>query len=127
MDFSPAGRVCSFCGAVGTDDSRFAGGLGAMMCADCVARYHEIFSTDGGAASIAYPPWEEMSDDDLLATLPRIGSTAEQADAFMHDFVVLIRQRQLSWARIGAALGTSRQAAWERFGRGSAAEASDDQ
>ena len=49
VDFSPVGRVCSFCGAVGTRKTKFAGGLGAMMCQDCLEYYHDEFSRRSGS------------------------------------------------------------------------------
>ena len=120
MDFSPAGRVCSFCGVVGTEDTRFAGGLGAMMCLDCLTSYYGTLSDKVGPQPVAHPPWDEMSDAQLLATLPLIALTADQVDRFLHDWVMLIRERKLSWAHVGKAMGISRQAAWERFGRAAA-------
>ena len=66
MDFSPVGRVCSFCGTVGTRKTKFAGGLGAMMCRDCVEYYHDAFASKKRLAAISRPPWGEMSDADLL-------------------------------------------------------------
>ncbi|MCL9795198.1 hypothetical protein [Frankia sp. AgKG'84/4] len=38
-----------------------------------------------------------------------------QADAAVHDYVHVLRGRGISWTRIGAVLGVSKQAAWERF------------
>ena len=120
MDFSPVGKVCSFCGVIGTKETRFAGGLGAMMCLDCLAYYHETFSSKEATQAIAHPPWEKMSDAEMLGTLPLIAMTSDQVDHFLHDWIQLIRERKLSWAHVGKAMGTSRQAAWERFGRTSA-------
>ena len=33
----------------------------------------------------------------------------------MQDYVDILRGRGVTWTRIGAALGVSKQAAWERF------------
>ena len=117
MDFSPVGKICSFCGLVGTSGTRFAGGLGAMMCMDCLNVYHAALRSDEGTASISRPPWDEMTDTELLSKLPLIAATAEQVNNFMGDWIGLIRARNLSWAAIGKAMGISRQAAWERFTR----------
>jgi hypothetical protein len=38
-----------------------------------------------------------------------------QTDAAVHDHVGILRDRGISWTRIGEALGVSKQAAWERF------------
>ena len=34
---------------------------------------------------------------------------------FLSEQVGILRAREISWAEIGAALGISRQAAWDRF------------
>ena len=115
MDLSPVGMVCSFCGAVGTQETRFAGGLGAAMCADCLSYHHERFQSSENLVAISKPPWEKMSDAEVLGTLPRISAVTEQVDRFLDDWVQMCRARNLSWAEIGKAMGVSRQAAWERF------------
>jgi hypothetical protein len=117
VDFSPVGKVCSFCGLVGTSETRFAGGLGAMMCADCIEVYHGILNSDEETKAVSTPPWDSMSDTEMLSTLPLIAASAEQVNKFMGDWIELIRERKLSWAAIGKAMGISRQAAWERFTR----------
>lgn len=119
MDFSPIGRVCSFCGLIGTADTRFAGGLGAMMCQDCLDTYHEWSQSPERVQQVSTPPWNQMSDTEMLGTLPLIAASAEQVNKFMGDWIVLLRERNLSWAAIGKAMGISRQAAWERFTRDS--------
>ena len=123
MDINPAHKTCSFCGVQGTAETTFAGGLGAMMCADCVSFFHEKFGSEEGLRSISLRsmsqlPWDEMSDTEILAKLPMIAATATQVTSFLGDWVQLARERGLSWAEIGQALGVSRQAAWERFTKG---------
>lgn len=117
MDFSPVGRHCSFCGIVGTSETRFAGGLGAMMCMDCLETYYEHSRSSDAVASVSTPPWHTMSDTEMLSTLPLIAANADQVNKFMGDWIGLLRERNLSWAAIGKAMGISRQAAWERFTR----------
>jgi hypothetical protein len=55
-------------------------------------------------------------DDALLRRLRPAADRVASADAGLHGLVELLRGRQVRWARIGEALGVSRQAAWERFG-----------
>jgi hypothetical protein len=59
--------------------------------------------------------WQDQPDDELLASLARVQAAVPQLDAALHDHVDLLRSRGVSWTRIGAALGVSKQAAWERF------------
>lgn len=121
MDFSPASKMCSFCGRQGAEDTRFIGGLGAMMCVECLEHYHAQLQSPASLEVLRRPPWESMSDVELLAVLPQILRTAEQVNSFASEWVGLLRERKISWSAIGNVLGVSRQAAWERFdGRGSA-------
>ena len=53
----------------------------------------------------------------MLARLPLIAATAGQVDRYLRMWVGRIRERHISYAEIGKALGVSRQAAWERFSR----------
>lgn len=115
MDFSPTGWLCSFCGTQGTKTTRFAGGLGAMMCMDCLEYYYETFLSPEKTKSITRPPWNEMTDTEMLGKLPLIVESVNQGDKFLRSWIDLLRERKLSWAQIGQAVGVSRQAAWERF------------
>ena len=117
MRFSPAERTCSFCGLRGTDDTDFAGGLGAMMCEDCLIMYAGILATPENKRAARRTSWDDLDDETMLGKLPQILATADQVEWFLHEWVVLLRERGLSWTQIGKALGISRQAAWERFSR----------
>ena len=101
MTLSPEGRICSFCGTVGTRRTRFAGGLGAMICVECIRRYADILSSDTQTRRIEIPPWEGMSDDELLRTFPLIVRTADQVQHFLLVWVEVMRTRKISWAQIG--------------------------
>ncbi|MBZ5738145.1 ClpX C4-type zinc finger protein [Nocardioides mangrovi] len=117
MDTDVERKHCSFCGVRGKRGMLFAGGHGAMICESCVAHYADVFSSSAKTAKASVPPWESMSDAEILSNLPLIARTAEQVDDFLVEWVELARSRQLSWAAIGTAMGVSRQAAWERFAR----------
>ncbi len=117
MKLAGEGKVCSFCGEPWSQERRFAGGFGAQICVECIHRFAEMLSSEESYRRAHRPPWDEMTDEELLGTLPRIVGTSEQVDRFLHDWVHLIRERGISWQHIGLALGVSRQAAWERFSR----------
>ena len=117
MDFTATAWSCSFCGTQGGEDTRMAGGLGAMICMECLTFYYESFSQSETTKSIASPPWAQMTDAELLSKLPLIAGTSTQVDRFLREWVKMIRERNISYAEIGKALGVSRQAAWERFSR----------
>ena len=120
MAISRTGRICSFCGTPGGPGSGtpLIGGLGAQVCVACIDEFHAI--THDAARVVdarAAMPWEQMSDTELLATLPQILASAEQNHAFAQEWVDMLRERRISWAEIGRVLGVSRQASWERFAR----------
>lgn len=70
----------------------------------------------GGRPVDDFPGWQEMSDETLLATLGPSMVLVDNARDMLQNHVDLLRERGVSWGRIGEALGVSRQAAWERFG-----------
>jgi hypothetical protein len=115
VDAKLENKICSFCGRAGSQKNRLAGGLGAMICFECLEWYYEDSRSPARVAKRTRPVWEEMTDTELLAKLPLIVQSAEQNQAFVNDWVGLIRERKVSWAQIGRVLGVSRQAAWERF------------
>ena len=118
MNLDAAAWSCSFCGKRGTDDTRFAGGLGALMCTDCLERFTAAFAAPENAdAKVIGWSEDDMTDADMLARLPLIAATATQVDRYLRAWVARIRERHISYAEIGKALGVSRQAAWERFSR----------
>ena len=60
--------------------------------------------------------WErDMSDKDLLTHLPRVAAAGAQVEQQLTRWVRMARSRGITWTRIGAALGMTRQSAWERF------------
>ena len=118
MNFETATWSCSFCGTRGSDDTRFAGGLGALMCTDCLESFSVAFAAPDNA-DVRVIGWsdETMTDAEMLARLPLVAATGGQVDRYLRAWVGRIRERHLSYAEIGKALGVSRQAAWERFSR----------
>jgi biotin operon repressor len=56
-----------------------------------------------------------MVDAQLLQSLKPSAAAVEGMRNVLQQQVETLRKRGVSWADIGAALGVSRQAAWERF------------
>ena len=94
-------------------------GPGVYICNECVDLCLEIFtatSTGNGSGDRAeIPYWQAMTDEQMLAHLPRVASVATQVEDNLRVWVARLRERGVSWARIGEALGMARQSAWERF------------
>jgi hypothetical protein len=117
---SPTTAACSFCGKDAPEVAKLIAGPGIYICDECVGLCDSILSSaaDAGpgteqAASIPY--WHGMTDDQILAHLPKVARVSAQVDASVQSLVDLLRERGVAWARIGAALGVARQTAWERF------------
>jgi hypothetical protein len=105
--------LCSFCARSASTSGRLVAGPGVAICQDCAEASMKLFG--GTDASPAEAPWARMTDEELLAHLPEIAAVAAQVEERLNAWVGTARQRRLSWARIGASLGMTRQSAWERF------------
>jgi hypothetical protein len=113
------GLRCSFCLKPEQEVAKIIAGPGSFICDECVRLCVDILATppdpshDGAEPDL--PSWSVMTDEALLARLPLIAASADQVEAALESWVGEARRRQASWARIGVALGMTRQAAWERF------------
>jgi hypothetical protein len=103
---------CSFCRKDKDSVVKLVAGPGVYICNECVDLCTQIIGMDP-APQIHV--WHERPDEELLASLAKVQAVVLQIDASMHDYVDILRARGVSWTRIGAALGVSKQAAWERF------------
>ena len=115
MEFTPVGRICGFCGTVSDGELNFAGGLGALICTRCLDTYHAHYASQEWRDGPHQPWWETMSDEEILATFPKIVHVRDQVEEFLHQWVRVARNRGHTWSSIGRTLGVSRQAAWQRF------------
>ena len=106
---------CSFCGKLHTDVGKLVAGPGVYICDGCVNLCVDVIATATDAEPPSLPEWATLSDDELLQRIPFIASSAANIEAGLRDRVHELRDRGVSWARIGAALGITRQSAWERF------------
>ena len=106
---------CSFCMKAAADVEQLIAGPGLYICNECVAKCQQIFDAGAFGRPSTVPDIATMSDDEILAGLPRIASVAAQVEDNLRSWVQRLRDRGVSWARIGQALGMARQSAWERF------------
>jgi hypothetical protein len=103
---------CSFCLKDKDAVTKLVAGPGVYICNECVDLCNLIIAE---APVPEFGAWNERPDGELLTSLGRVQAVVSQADAAVHDHVDVLRSRGISWTRIGAALGVSKQAAWERF------------
>jgi ClpX C4-type zinc finger len=110
-----AAIVCSFCLKPTSEVAKMVAGPGVFICDECVALCGEIIAREL-TEKPAQVRWErEQTDDMLLATLPKIAVAGSQVERQLALWVTEARARGITWTRIGAALGMTRQSAWERF------------
>jgi hypothetical protein len=106
---------CSFCGIDRNQVTMLVAGPGGIyVCDACVALCQRMFT---GKTTAAFAGWKALTDEELLAALPASSSAVDSVEQRLREHVALLRDRGLSWERIAAALGVTRQAAWERFSR----------
>ena len=107
--------VCTFCLKPTSDVASMVAGPGVFICNECVALCVELIETKpAGMPKLA--SWKErVSDQELLTTVPKIAAAGTQVDRQLAEWVTQGRARGITWTRIGAALGMTRQSAWERF------------
>ena len=117
VDVDSAQRYCSFCGLAGAPDRRLVGGPGISICEHCVGAARDLLASSAEASGDGAlgPAWQELSDEEILAHLPEISRVGSHVEEQLRHWVGAARQRDISWSRIGAALGITRQTAWQRF------------
>jgi hypothetical protein len=110
---------CSFCAKPSSEVQKLIAGPGVYICNECVGLCNDILRAEQQQPSdpgTQLPAWEEtMTDEQILDLLPRIAAVGAQTEASLQRLVTILRERRVTWARIGAALQITRQSAWERF------------
>lgn len=109
---------CSFCLRSEAETAKIIAGPGCYICGACVEECVQILGSEHLANLTSEPDlprWSTMTDEAMLARLPLIATSLQQVEDALEQWVVETRRRGASWARIGDALGISRQSAWERF------------
>jgi ClpX C4-type zinc finger len=105
---------CSFCRKEHHQVAQLVAGPGVHICDACVALCARLMT---GKPTAAFAGWDALTDDEFLATLPAAAAAVDAVEEKLFEHVAMLRRRSISWERIAAALGVSRQAAWERFSR----------
>ncbi len=104
---------CSFCRKSKDPMGMLVAGPGGIhICEACVALCNRMLT---GKPTAPFAGWKDLTDEELLATLPAASGAVEMAEDKLRQHVSMLRRRNVSWEKIAAALGVSRQAAWERF------------
>ena len=102
---------CSFCSKPDRDVGKLIAGPKVYICDVCVGICNRILQ----ATPETFAGWDKMTDAQLLDALRPASATVEATRSVLQTQIETLRDRGVSWAAIGTALGISRQAAWERF------------
>ena len=105
---------CSFCGKGKDTVRRLVAGPGVFICDQCVKLCDEVLQSDRQGGELSIGPDSEVAEV-LLDELRINAAGVKQSEEQLQRAVNLLRKNQVAWSRIGEAIGTSRQAAWERF------------
>ena len=103
---------CSFCRKDDETVEKLIGGPGVYICDACVAICNRILK---GKPAPAFRGWDSLSDAELLRALRPGVAAVDAVRDVLQEHVDILRRHDVSWERIGDAMGISRQAAWERF------------
>jgi ATP-dependent protease Clp ATPase subunit len=112
---------CSFCAKSQFDILKLVAGPGVYICNECIDLCNQIIVQELDRQGSRTPPvpsikaWDGLSDEDLLSEMVRAQAAHQNVDRAVALHVAALRARGVSWARIGEALGMTRQSAWERF------------
>lgn len=93
----------------------------ATLCRSCAERATAMFADHASAESEPFDPerpaWSALDDEALLQRVRDVADAGGQVEEHLRAWVTMARERGISWARIGATLGMTRQSAWERFSK----------
>lgn len=106
--------ICSFCGKAASEVASLISGPGVFICDECVALCNTALDK-GALPPNSIPDWQQMPTDELSGRMVRVAQARDQVDDFVGFAVRQLRSRGVTWAEIGAALGVTRQAAWDRY------------
>jgi hypothetical protein len=118
---APRPFYCSFCFKAQHQVAvLIAGPGGIFICDECVALCSQYVA--GREPKLpAYARVDQLQTEWLLLVLRPLDLSARGKGSQLQWVVDTLRARKVSWARIGKALGMSRQSAWERFSKPSEA------
>jgi hypothetical protein len=110
---------CSFCRRCAHEVGQLIAGPAVFICDACVERCAcaLVGCTENAEKPAARLEWpDDVPTENLLGLLRGQEATLKDVRERVQCTVDLLRKREVSWEKIGKALGCSRHAAWERFG-----------
>lgn len=111
--------ACSFCLKPDTEVTRLVAGPGVYICNECVELCAQLIAQQPASTGPRLRAWERVSGlDEVLRNLRLVAAAHAQVEANLAEWVGKARSLGATWARVGEALGMTRQSAWERFSGG---------
>ena len=114
---------CSFCGKSQYEVAKLIAGPAVFICDECTRLCQKIIEAeteadakrDAAAAKPDFATPDTYPTERLLGLLASAETAFERVGEQVQHYVDILRDREVSWADVGKALGVSRQAAWRRF------------
>lgn len=107
-----ASLTCSFCGKAQKEVKKLIAGPTVYICDECIGLCNEILIED---ASGSLADWGALGDDELIGRMVNVAESRDRVDKTVGGVVKMLRDRGVTWSRIGEALGITKQSAWERY------------
>ena len=111
---------CSFCHKPNTAVQSLVAGPGVYICNECVELSAVIVADVAGKTpretAKLRAQFGSRSAEEILAMLPGVARTASRIEADLARWVGRLRDQGTGWPQIASALGTSTDAAQQRFG-----------
>jgi ATP-dependent Clp protease ATP-binding subunit ClpX len=110
---------CSFCAKSQHQVNKLVAGPGIYICNECIGLCQKFITAgpeegEGPRNPIDY--FKSLESEMLTDGIAGAERVRREVSAQQQLVVDILRERKVSWADIGAALGVSRQAVWRRFG-----------
>jgi ATP-dependent Clp protease ATP-binding subunit ClpX len=115
--FEDESRTCSFCGRSQEEvDKLVAGaGVGLFICDQCIDLCKEILEEEESADPTRPIDLPEAPIEQAIQRMVALHRSRQQVDREAAAAVSALRDRGVTWSRIGQALGMTKQSAWERY------------
>jgi hypothetical protein len=104
---------CSFCGKSQHEVEKLVAGPTVFICNECVGMCNDAIA--GRPIADRVIDLKDRPNEQVLSLLASVNYATDANRNLLQDLADGLRERKVSWADIGAALGVSRQSAWERF------------
>jgi len=104
--------TCSFCTKTKDEVAKLIAGPGVFICDECIGLCNEILAED---TTQSLADWGSLGTEELIERMVTVAGSRDRVDNVVRELVKMLREREVTWSRIGASLGITKQSAWERY------------